>query len=216
VRLTALSRPSFATGAALSLILQPDLFGNPTFTTQLREAVIVGVTVTDIPSTGKRGTPATSAPTIATAASTLKGKLAAEDTPLTAPEQALMEQWLTTLADAPIAAPATQRADRNARENGGLAMTTTMASEPTTHRWSSGIRSSSVCRGRRAIGIPAARCRCAGGRPLERTPGRRVQLDGRCFRQVGWSSPVVRVLGRFVHWRAISSEARLSPHETAG
>jgi AcrR family transcriptional regulator len=99
---------SAVTGAALSLISQPDLFGDATFATQLREAVIAGVTVTtDSPSTGKRRTQATSAPTIANAASTLKSKLAAEDTPLTAPEQALMEQWLTTLADAPTAAPAT-------------------------------------------------------------------------------------------------------------
>jgi len=101
---------SAATGAALSVISQPDLFGAPTNTTQHREAVISGVTVTpDSPSTGKRRTQATSAPTIATAASTLKSKLALEETPLTAPEQALMEQWLTTLADAPTAAPATPR-----------------------------------------------------------------------------------------------------------
>jgi hypothetical protein len=101
---------SAATGAALSVISQPDLFGDPTFATQLREAVIAAVTVAaDSPSTGKRRTQATSAPTIATAASTLKSKLALEDTPLTAPEQALMEQWLTTLADAPTAAPATPR-----------------------------------------------------------------------------------------------------------
>jgi hypothetical protein len=36
---------SAVTGAALSVISQPDLFGNPTFTTQLREAVIAAVTV---------------------------------------------------------------------------------------------------------------------------------------------------------------------------
>jgi AcrR family transcriptional regulator len=101
---------SAVTGAALSLISQPDLFGDPTFATQLREAVIARVTVTtDSPSTGKRRTQATSAPTIATAASTLKSKLAAEETPLTAPEQALMEQWLTTLADAPTAGRSTPR-----------------------------------------------------------------------------------------------------------
>src|SRR5207237_645264 len=77
-----------------------DLFGDPTFATQLREAVIAAVTVSADGPSGKRRTQATSAPTIATAASTLKSKLALEDTPLTAPEQALMEQWLTTLADA--------------------------------------------------------------------------------------------------------------------
>jgi AcrR family transcriptional regulator len=96
---------SAVTGAALSVISQPDLFGDPTFATQLREAVIAAVTVTtDRPSTGKRRTHDRSAPTIATAASTLRSKLAAEDTPLTPPEQALMEQWLTTLADTPTAA----------------------------------------------------------------------------------------------------------------
>src|SRR5947208_2530650 len=98
---------SAVTGAALSVISQPDLFGDPTFTTQLREAVIASVTVAADRSTGKRRARDTSAPTIATAAATLKSKLAAEDTPLTAPEQALMEQWLTTLADAPTVAPAT-------------------------------------------------------------------------------------------------------------
>jgi len=72
--------------------------------------VIAGVTVNPgRPSTSKHRTQATSAPTIATVASTLKSKLAGKDTPLTAPEQALMEQWLTTLADTPAAAPATPR-----------------------------------------------------------------------------------------------------------
>jgi AcrR family transcriptional regulator len=105
---------SAATGAALSLISQPELF-DPTFTTQLREAVIAGVTVTTERSTGKRRTRATSAPTIATAASTLKSKLATEDTPFTAPEQALMKQWLTALADAPTAAPTTRSSPRGSR-----------------------------------------------------------------------------------------------------
>jgi AcrR family transcriptional regulator len=101
---------SAVTGAALSLISQPDLFGDPTFATQLREAVIAGVTVTtDSPSTGKRRGREASAPTVATAASTLKSKLAAEGTPLTAPEQALMQQWLTTLADASADVPAAPR-----------------------------------------------------------------------------------------------------------
>src|SRR6266446_4184963 len=65
---------SATTGAALSLISQPDLYGDGTFATQLR------------------------------AAATLSSRLAAEDTPLTGPEMALMQQWLTTLADAPAAA----------------------------------------------------------------------------------------------------------------
>jgi hypothetical protein len=51
-------------------------------------------------TTGKRRPRDGAAPTIATAAATLQSNLAVEGTPLTAPEQALMEQWLTTLADA--------------------------------------------------------------------------------------------------------------------
>jgi AcrR family transcriptional regulator len=97
------------TGAALSVISQPDLFGDPTFTTQLREAVIAAVTVTADRPTGKRSTHDARTPTIATAAATLKSKLAIENTSLTAPERALMDQWLTTLADAPTAALATPR-----------------------------------------------------------------------------------------------------------
>jgi len=51
--------------------------------------VIAAVTVTaDGPSTGKRRTQARSAPTIATAGSTLKSMLAAQGTPLATPEQA--------------------------------------------------------------------------------------------------------------------------------
>jgi AcrR family transcriptional regulator len=101
---------SAATGAALSLISQPDLFGDNTFPTQLREAVIAAITVSaDGASRGKRRTRETSEPTIAIAAATLMSKLAAEDTPLTRPERALMQQWLTTLADTPSAEPATRR-----------------------------------------------------------------------------------------------------------
>jgi AcrR family transcriptional regulator len=98
---------SAVTGAALSLISQPDLFGDPTFTTQLREAVIAAVTVGADKPTRKRSARDADAPTIATAAATLKSKLAVENTPLTAPERTLMQQWLTTLADTPTAAPAT-------------------------------------------------------------------------------------------------------------
>jgi AcrR family transcriptional regulator len=92
---------SAVTGAALSLISQPELFGDPTFATQFREAVIAAVTVSADRPAGKRSTRDAGAPTIATAAATLKSKLALEDTPLTGPERALMEQWLTILADAP-------------------------------------------------------------------------------------------------------------------
>jgi AcrR family transcriptional regulator len=94
------------TGAALSLISQPDLFGDDTFATHLREAVIASITVPeDTAPTPKRRAPAAE-PELATAAATLNGKLAAEHTPLTDPERALMQQWLTTLADTPAAAPA--------------------------------------------------------------------------------------------------------------
>jgi AcrR family transcriptional regulator len=100
---------SAVTGAALSAISQSDLYGDPAFTTQLREAVIAAVTVSPDRPTGKRSARDGSAPTISTAAATLKSKLADEQTPLTSPERALMEQWLTTLADAPTAAPAISR-----------------------------------------------------------------------------------------------------------
>jgi AcrR family transcriptional regulator len=103
---------SATTGVALSLISQSDLYGDPTFVTQLREAVIAAVTVAPPAATGKRSAPDAGAPTIATAAATLQSKLAHQDTPLTAPEQALMEQWLTTLADAPNAAAARSRRPR--------------------------------------------------------------------------------------------------------
>jgi AcrR family transcriptional regulator len=92
------------TGAALSLISQPDLYGDGAFTTQLREAVIASITTSqDIPLAKRRAREAE--PTIATAAATLSSKLTTADTPLTEPERALMQQWLTTLADAPTAAP---------------------------------------------------------------------------------------------------------------
>jgi AcrR family transcriptional regulator len=93
------------TGAALSLISQPDLYGDGAFTTQLREAVIASITTSqDTPPTAKRRA-REAEPTIATAAATLSSKLTTADTPLTEPERALMQQWLTTLADASTAAP---------------------------------------------------------------------------------------------------------------
>jgi len=100
---------SATTGAALSVISQPDLYGDPAFVTQLREAVIAAVTVDDNPPAGKRRAPVAAAPTVATAAATLKSKLAHEDAALSAPEKALMEQWLTTLADAPATPRRRQR-----------------------------------------------------------------------------------------------------------
>jgi len=114
----ALIEMSVVNGAALSLISDPDLIGNPISATQLREAVIAAVTVTADRPTGKRSAREAGAPTIATAAATLKGKLAVENTPLTAPERALMDQWLTTLADAPTAtaAPPRRRSQRQRAE----------------------------------------------------------------------------------------------------
>jgi len=91
---------SATTGAALSLISQPELFGDPTFANQLREAAIAAVTVPAHTPTGKRRARDAGAPTIATAAATLQSKLALEEAPLTPPERALMDQWLSTLADA--------------------------------------------------------------------------------------------------------------------
>jgi AcrR family transcriptional regulator len=91
-------------GAALSLISQPDLFDDDKFATHLREAVIASITVPDDAApTPKRRVPAAE-PALATAAAMLSSKIAAEDTPLTDPERALMQQWLTTLADASAAA----------------------------------------------------------------------------------------------------------------
>jgi hypothetical protein len=101
---------SATTGAALSLISQSDLYGDGTFATQLREAVIAWITV---PQDAAAHQPERQAePTVASAAATLSSRLAAQDTPLTGPEVALMQQWLTTLADAP---PATAAGDHPAR-----------------------------------------------------------------------------------------------------
>jgi AcrR family transcriptional regulator len=90
---------SATTGAALSMISQPVLYGDGSFATQLREAVIAWITV---PQGAAAEQPERGAePTIATAAAALSSRLATEDTSLTGPELALMRQWLTTLADAP-------------------------------------------------------------------------------------------------------------------
>lgn len=94
------------TGAALSLISQPELFGDDTFATHLREAVLASITVSADAASTPKGRAREVEPTIATAAATLRSKLAAVDTPLTEPERALMQQWLTTLADAPTHTPA--------------------------------------------------------------------------------------------------------------
>jgi AcrR family transcriptional regulator len=107
------------TGAALSLVSQPDLFGDGTFATHLREAVIASITVPEdaAPVPGRRAPAAE--PALATVAVVLSSKLAAEDTPLTHPERALMQQWLTTLADtSAAAAPAPPRRPPQRRREG--------------------------------------------------------------------------------------------------
>jgi AcrR family transcriptional regulator len=104
---------SATTGAALSLISQPDLYGDGTFATQLREAVIAWITVPQGTLSSAHGPEREAEPTIASAAATLSSRLTAEETALTGPETALMQQWLTTLADTPPAArPATPRRPR--------------------------------------------------------------------------------------------------------
>jgi hypothetical protein len=108
---------SATTGAALSLISQPDLYGDGTFATQLREAVIAWVTVPQGAPSSTHDPEREIEPTIASAAATLSSRLTAEDTSLTGPEMALMQQWLTTLADAPSAAlPAPPRSGKEASQ----------------------------------------------------------------------------------------------------
>lgn len=97
-------------GAALSLISQPDLFGDDKFATHLCEAVIASITVPDDAAPAPKHRVPAAEPALATAAAMLSSRLAAEDTPLTDPERALMQQWLTTLADtSAAAAPAPPR-----------------------------------------------------------------------------------------------------------
>ena len=66
--------------------------------------------------------------TLAPRAATLSSKLAAEDTALTEPERALMQQWLTTLVDtyARVTLGAEHRRQQTARE-GELAIIPTVA-----------------------------------------------------------------------------------------
>jgi AcrR family transcriptional regulator len=90
------------TGAALSLISKPELFGAATFVTQLREAVISSITVPrERLSNSEDQESAAQTMSLAISAATLRSLLVVEDTALTAPERTLMQQWLTTLADTP-------------------------------------------------------------------------------------------------------------------
>jgi hypothetical protein len=97
------------TGAALSVISHPAMYGDVSFATQLCEAVIDSVSVPPSAPTSKRRVRDENGPTLATAAATLKSKVAAEDTPLTQPEQALLQQWLTALADTPLLQSSTSK-----------------------------------------------------------------------------------------------------------
>jgi AcrR family transcriptional regulator len=90
------------TGAALSTISQPELFGDGSFADTLREAVIAAVVVSgSTPASKRRKRANSSEPTLASSAATLQSKLGNQPTPLTKAERALMKQWLTKLADAP-------------------------------------------------------------------------------------------------------------------
>ena len=76
------------TGAALSLISQPELFGDGAFATQLREAVIAAITVAGTGPSSEASSGAPSVAKIAETAATLSSLLASEkDTPLTEPER---------------------------------------------------------------------------------------------------------------------------------
>ncbi len=104
-----------ATGAALSIISRPELFAEDGFATHLREALIAGISAPADASGGKRSRVQTPVPesggSLSALAATLSSKLRAEPTALTDAEQALMQQWLRTLADAP-AQPAAGRSNR--------------------------------------------------------------------------------------------------------
>jgi AcrR family transcriptional regulator len=91
------------TGAALSIISRPELFADEGFATHLREAVVAGISTPADASRAKRSrvrTPRASGVSLSAAAATLSSKLRTEPTPLSDAERALMQQWLTTLADA--------------------------------------------------------------------------------------------------------------------
>jgi hypothetical protein len=79
--------------------------------------VIAWVTIPQGTSSSTHDPERETEPAIASAAATLSSRLTAEDTPLTGPEMALMQQWLTTLADAPPAAlPAPPRSGKEASQ----------------------------------------------------------------------------------------------------
>jgi hypothetical protein len=90
-------------GAALSIISRPEQYSDGAFSRHLREAVIAAVTIpVETAPRGRRAEHRTATEDLATAAATLLSRVGAEsiDT-LTVAEQALLAQWLKTLADAP-------------------------------------------------------------------------------------------------------------------
>ena len=109
-----------ATGAALSIISRPELFAENGFATHLREAVLAGISApAEASSRATRSRLLTQSPasgvSLSAAAATLCSKLRTEPTKLTDPERALMQQWLTTLADA-SSPPDADRSKRRKRK----------------------------------------------------------------------------------------------------
>jgi AcrR family transcriptional regulator len=91
------------TGAALSTVSQPELFADGAFAETLRDAVIAAVVVSEStePASKRRKRANSSEVTLASTAATLQSKLGHQTTALTDAERALMQQWLSKLADAP-------------------------------------------------------------------------------------------------------------------
>ena len=91
------------TGAALSLVSQPELFGDDAYTKTLRDAVVAAVTVSgpDVAVSKRPRRTDSPEPMLASTAATLQSKLNNEPSVLTNAERLLMQQWLSKLADAP-------------------------------------------------------------------------------------------------------------------
>lgn len=91
------------TGAALSMVSQPELFGDGAFTETLREAVIAAVVVSgsNTPTSKRRKRTDSREATLANTAATLQSNLNDGTSVLTDAERLLMQQWLSKLADAP-------------------------------------------------------------------------------------------------------------------
>lgn len=91
------------TGAALSMVSQPELFGDGAFAETLRDEVIAAVVVSgsNKPASKRQKGTNSSEPTLASTAATLQSMLGHQPAALTEAERALMQQWLSKLADAP-------------------------------------------------------------------------------------------------------------------